>query len=401
VVILNAHTIIPIFNLALRGMININRRTFFTAILSLISFNAWADDQPTQSLSTPSMFGPLALNPNPYNIDAGPLGTIYASGIASGLGVWQDHYAPHDENSMLDISNAQLVVQKIDGPVQFYIQAGEYTLPSIGEVYQRAEYTTDHFFGAVPIAYVKIAPTDNFSVQAGKLYTLIGTENTFDFQNATIEHGLLWNQTNDLSRGVQVNYSQGAYSGSLALTDGFYSDHLNWLSGALTYTIDANNSVTVLGSGNFHHDNANSLTTPLTLNNSQLAQLNYSYTTGPWVFSPTLQYTHVPKDTDIGLMASAATYGSGLTTKYNINTQWNIAARAEYIDSTGNTNVLYGPGSNAWSLTITPTFQQGIFFIRPETSYVKATDTTAGFAFGQKGDQTSQARMLIETGIIF
>jgi len=376
--------------------------------LCTTSLAAWAQNSPTPpadqstALSTPSMFGPLALNANPYSIDAGPLlGKIYASGIVSGLGMAQDNHVPHDQNSLLDLSNAQFMIQKTDGPVQFYVQGGEYILPAVGEVYQRAGYTTDHFFGPVPIAYVKIAPTDNFSVQAGKLYTLIGTENTFDFQNANIEHGLLWNQTNDLSRGVQVNYSHGPLSGSLALTDGFYSGELNWLSGALTYTIDLNNSATVLASGNFHRDSENSLATPLTLNNSQLTQLNYSYTTGPWNFSPTLQWTHVPQDVTIGLPASASTYGAGLTAKYNINSKWNIAARAEYVDTTGNTNVAYGPGSNAYSFTLTPTFQEGIFFARPEASYVKATNTTSGNAFGKDGTATAQARVMFETGIIF
>ena len=381
------------------------KNPFISAFLlaSALAMPVLADDQNAQpaSLSTPSMFGPLALNANPYSVDAGPLGKIYASGIVSGLGVAQTNHVPHDESSFLDLSNAQLMIQKADGPVQFYVQGGEYILPAVGEVYQRAAYTTDHFFGPVPIAYVKIAPTDNFSIQAGKLYTLIGTENTFDFQNANIEHGLLWNQTNDLSRGVQANYSQGPFSGSLALTDGFYSGNLNWLSGAATYTIDSNNSATVLASGNFHRDSENSLATPLTLNNSQLVQLNYSYTTGPWVLSPTLQWTHVPKDVNNGLAADAHTYGAGLTTKYKLTDHWSIAARAEYIDTTGGTNVAYGPGSNAWALTLTPTWQQGIFFVRPETSFVKALDTTAGSAFGKGGNQTSQARAMLETGLLF
>ena len=358
------------------------------------------DSLKADTLSTPSMSGPLALNSNPYNIDT-PLGKIYASGIASGLGLAQTNHVPHDENGLLDISNAQLMIQKTDGPVQFYVQGGEYILPAVGSVYQRAGYTTDHFFGPVPIAYVKVAPTNNFSIQAGKLYTLIGTENTFTFQNANIEHGLLWNQTNDLSRGVQANYSRGAFSGSLALTDGFYSGNYNWLSGSATYIIDPNNSVTALASGNFRRDGENSIATPLALNNGQLAQLSYSYTAGPWNFNPTLQWTHVPKDTSIGLAADAHTYGAGLTTKYNINTKWNIAARAEYISSTGGTNVMYGPGSKAASLTVTPTWQQGIYFIRPELSYVKAMDTTSGSAFGKNGTDTSQARLLIETGILF
>jgi len=377
---------------------------FFIAALFInaVIANAWADDQPPASLlSTPSMFGPLVSNPNPYNFDAGPFGKIYASGIVSGLGLWQSHHITNDSEGLLDLSNAQVFIQKADGPVQFYVQAGEYILPAVGTIYQRAGYTTEHFFGPVPVVYMKFAPTDNFSIQAGKLYTLIGTENTFDFQNANIQHGLLWNQTNDISRGVQVNYSRGPINGSLALTDGYYSDKPNWISGAITYTIDKNNNFTILASSNFQHDDRNTVATPLTLNNSQLMQLNYSYTIGPWVFSPTLQLTHVPKDAEVDLNASAHTYGAGLTTKYMLTSNWNIASRAEYISTNGETNVAYGPDSKAWSLTVTPTWQQGIFFARPEFSFVKAINTTSGFAFGVDGDHTTQARLLVETGVIF
>lgn len=355
----------------------------------------------SSALSVPSMYGPLAANPNPLNFEAGPLGKIYVSGVASGLGIWQNHHVTNDHEALADLSNAQVMIQKTDGLVQFYVQAGEYILPAVGAVYQRASYAVDHFFGPVPIAYVKIAPSDNFSIMAGKLYTLIGTENTFTFQNANIEHGLLWNQTNDLSRGVQVNYSKGTVSGSLALSDGYYSGKPNWLSGIITYTINPNNSVSLLASSNIDHDAKNTVATPLTLDNSKLVQLNYSYTIGAWNFSPTLQYTHVPQDTSIGLAASAATYGAGLTTKYNVNQNWNIAGRAEYIDSTGGTNLVYGPGSNAWSLTLTPTWQQGIYFVRPEVSYVRAINVTPGFAFGTSGNDKSQARLMVETGVLF
>ena len=156
---------------------------FYSAVLiCTTSLSAWAQNAPTAPvgdapapLSTPSFYGPLAANSNPSSFDAGPIGKIYTSGVLSGIGLAQTNHVPHDENGLLDLSNAQIMIQKTDGPVQFYVQAGEYILPALGSVYQRAGYTTDHFFGPVPIAYVKIAPTDNFSVQAGKLYTLIGT----------------------------------------------------------------------------------------------------------------------------------------------------------------------------------------------------------------------------------
>ena len=60
----------------------------------------------------------------------------------------------------------------------------------------------------MPQAFLKIVPTDNFSIQAGKLPTLIGAEYTFSFENFNIERGLLWNQEPAVSRGVQANYTR-------------------------------------------------------------------------------------------------------------------------------------------------------------------------------------------------
>jgi hypothetical protein len=79
-----------------------------------------------------------------------------------------------------------------------------------------------------------------------------------------------------------------------------------------------------------------------------------------------------------------------------------MGARAEYIDSkASSTNLLYGGGSKAYSLTLTPTYQQGIYFLRGEVSYVKATDFTPGLAFGVAGTAGSQTRAMIETGVLF
>ena len=43
----------------------------------------------------------------------------------------------------------------------------------------------------------------------------------------------------------------------------------------------------------------------------------------------------------------------------------------------GAANLLYGPGSAAWSVTVTPTYQKNIFFTRAELSYVGMQDTMA------------------------
>ncbi|WP_207387384.1 outer membrane beta-barrel protein [Legionella rowbothamii] len=375
------------------------------AAFGFLTMPIWAKTTETEttsiSLPYPTMTGPLVANSNPFDIEAGSLGKIYINGVISGLGLSQNNPVRRNPNSLLDVDNVQLFIQNNKGLLQFYVQAGGYSLPALGTPYLRMDDMTRDFFGPVPIAFIKLAPSDNFSIMAGKLFTLIGNENNFTFQNFNIERGLLWNQTNDLNRGVQMNYTHGAFSGSVALSDGFYSGQLNWLSGLVTYTINSKHSLSVVASGNIKHDKVSSLVTPLAQNNSQIYDLIYSYNFGRLTVSPTLQFTHVPKDPSVGLLDFASTYGVALATKFAFNTYWSIAGRAEYIDTAGGTNVAYGHGSNAWSLTLTPTYQRGIFFARGEASLVQANNITAGSAFGLEGIKRSQERLLIESGVLF
>ena len=358
------------------------------------------------ALSTPSMGGPLSANPNPISLDAGPLGKIYVDGTLSGLGFWQDNHVPGDQAWRADLSNGQVFVQKTDGWLQFYVQAGAYSLPALGTSYLTVGDAISDTFGAVPVAYAKLAPSDSFSIEAGKLPTLIGDEYTFTFENMNIERGLLWNQEPAVSRGVQANYSSGPIALSLSLNDGFYSGRFNWFSGSAACTIDSSNSLTFVGGGNFGHTGYSSFATPLAQNNGNIFNLIYSWTSGPWTVSPYFQYANVPANTVLGLLHGAATTGGAILATYSLNDDWKLAGRTEYISSSGNfiagtPNLLYGPGSDAWSLTVTPTYQQGIFFARGDASYVGVGHSAAGFAFGPHLDQTSQVRLMLETGVLF
>ncbi len=258
----------------------------------------------------------------------------------------------------------------------------------------------------LPVAYVKIVPSSDFNVQVGKLYTLQGAENLFTFQNFNIERGLLWNQTATVNRGVQANYAHGPLSVSLSLNDGFYSKKYNWLSGTIGYALSSKDSITFGAAANLGHSNKSSFTTPVTLNNGELYFLSWTHTDGPWTIQPYVQLEHVDADTHLGILHGASSYGAAILGKYSFNDQWALAARAEYIDSSGSVSngapsLIYGPGSGAWSLTLTPTWQKGIWFARVEGSYVQAHGTTDGFALGANGDKHSQVRGLIEAGIIF
>jgi hypothetical protein len=394
------------------------RRSLMSAVICTLSTAAKyaaADDPPTApnepdaptALPTPSMSASLAANPDPISVDLGPLGKTYVGGAFSALAFEQNNtLAPPDKDSRGDISNAQLILQKIDGLLQYYVQLGGYSFPTVGTRYMKATDTADALYGYAPLAYLKLVPNAAFSLQLGKLPTLIGAEYSFGFQNLDIERGLLWNQENIISRGVQANYASGPIALSVAVTDGFYSNRYSWLSASLAYTFDANNIVSAIAGGNTQRTTYTSSATPLLLNNEQIYNVFYTHVAGPWTWQGYLQYSRVPASMQTATLRAASTWGGAVFANYQVSPTFNLAGRIEYLATNGNAfdgtpNLLYGAGSNAWSATITPTWQWQRFFLRPEFSCVKAGSVTPGYAFGAGGARANQSRVLVETGVLF
>ncbi len=369
------------------------------------------------SLLGPAMTPPLSLNANPISVDGGPLGKLYVSGQLTGLGLAQSDTVPFpgsgNADSLLDVSNAQVEIQAVSGPFQFFIQAGSYTFPTLGTPYVKPGKNLDLFFGAVPVAYGKFVVNDKLSIQAGAMPTLIGSEYAFTYQNLNIERGLAWNQEPVISKGVQVNFASGPLTVQASINDGFYSDHYNWFSGLVSYAIDSANTIAVNGGVNFSHTFTNKFRAPNAQNNSAIFDVAYTYNKGPIYINPYFQYTKVDGDLAYGVQKGASTWSLALLGKYTVNPQITLAARAEYISSDSDactaadgefcapTSLLYGPGSDAWSLTFTPTWQKGILFARAEVSYTKLESFTPGFGFGPDFSSDDQVRGLIEAGVLF
>ena len=366
----------------------------------------------TSPVTTPAMAGPLSANPSPFNLDFGPtIGKIYVGGAVTGLAFWQNDALEFgaDSKSRGDLDNGQIFIQKADGPIQFFVQGGIYSLPSLGAPYfLNSHQTTEHTYGWVPVAFLKIVPTDNFSISVGKLPTLVGAEYTFTFENMNVFRGLLWNQEPAISRGVQANYTAGPLALALSLNDGYYSNRYNWISGSAAYTFDMENSLSFVGAGNIGHTDYSTFATPYLQNNGSIFNVIYTHTEGPLVISPYVQFSNVATSAQLGIPHGASTTGVAVLASYAFNDFIKLAGRVEYIDSSGkgatlaqSTNLLYGPGSNAFSFTITPTFQYELFYARAEWSIVTAGSTVPGFAFGPNGTGTSQNRFAIEAGILF
>ncbi len=365
---------------------------------------------PTVTLPVPGMAGSLAFNSPPYALDTGFFGKWYVDGVLSGLGLVQSNAVASDKTGLIDLSNGQVFIQKIDGVVQFYAQVGAYSIPSLGTPYSHLTDTTNalgNFFSAVPQAFLKIVPTDSLSIEAGKLPTLIGAEYTFSFENFNIERGLLWNQEPAVSRGAQINYTVGPVVLSASLNDGYYSDRFNWLSGSATWTINATNTLVFAAGGNLGKTGTSTIATPLAQNNSSIYNIIYTYNNAPLTITPYLQFSHVDAHPGIGLYSSASSYSGAVLANYVFTPRFQLAGRVEYIKTDSGaskiaqTNLLYGAGSGAFSATLTPTFTLNRYFARADLSVVDITDLTSGDGFGQDGRGNVQVRGILETGVIF
>lgn len=354
-------------------------------------------------LSMPAITGPLRAAP-PITFDGGPLGKLTLDGVISGFGLVQGNYTNGDQTSEAALSNAQLVVQKADGWWQFYVQAGAYNILALGSPFLSTGEQVSDLYGPVPVAFFKLAPMKNSSIEIGALPTLMGAEYTFDFQNMNIERGLLWNQENAVNRGVQLNQTFGKLSASFSWNDGYYSNRYSWLSGSLTYA-NGPHSISFQGMGNLSHTAYQTLATPIQ-NNSIMYVLGYTYTKGNWIVQPYFQYSKVPIDRSIGIVKGATTGGGALLVSRTFNHGFSLAGRGEYIASTGNVaegavNLMYGPGSASWSVTATPTYQRQRFFARGDISVVRALSFVPGDAFGTSGREATQARGVVEVGFLF
>jgi hypothetical protein len=360
-----------------------------------------APSKPT-ALPIPVIVGPLQAVP-PINFEAGPIGKLSLNGVASGFGLFQGNEISGNEAAEGAVSNAQLWLQKTTGWFQFYVQAGAYDILSLGTPFISTEKSISDLWGPVPIGYMKLVPAKNTSIEIGALPTLLGAEYTFDFQDLNVERGLLWNQTNAITHGIQINQTLGKFSASFSWNDSYYSSRYTALSGSLAYT-SGPHIVAFIGGGNLGQANWQSLVTPIQ-NNGQLYDLIYSYTKGKWMLEPSVQYNSVPALPALGIVRGASAWGGAIAGSRMLAHGFSLAGRWEYISSSGSVekqsaNLIFGPGSAAWSVTATPTYQYRRFFARGEFSLVKAIGYAPGNAFGSNGNHSRQPRGIIEVGVL-
>jgi hypothetical protein len=356
-------------------------------------------------LSTFVLTGPLTWLP-PAVFDAGPFGKLSVNGIITGYALGQNNAITGDDVKQATLSNGEIFIQKADGKVQYYIQAGVYTMPTLGVPFMNAENTVNNFYGPVPVAYLKLQTGKNTQFMIGSLPTLMGAESTFTYQNFNIERGIVWNQENAVNHGIQINQTMGKYlSGAISWNDGYYSNRYSWLSGSLTLT-KGPHSLVYDGMGNLGQTAYQTMATPVQ-NNGYMHAVIYTYSKGPWIISPYFQYGKLPTNAKVGVPTGTSSTGGAINVSYAFKSGFSLPARVEYLTSSGNAtdgsvNLLgFGAGSAGTTFTATPTYQKGGFFVRADLAYVHASNFTTGDVFGKTGADSGQFRTVGEFGFIF
>src|SRR5271157_433674 len=356
-------------------------------------------------LSTFVLTGPLQWLP-PAIFDAGPLGKLSVNGIVTGFSVFQNNSVPGDDSAQATLSNGQIFIQKPDGKLQYYIQAGVYTMPTLSVPFVNAQNTVNNTYGPVPVAFLKLPIGKTTQILIGSLPTLMGAESTFTYQNFNIERGIVWNQENAINRGIQVNQTLGKYlTASLSWNDGYYSDRYSWLSGSVTLT-KGPHSLVYDGMGNLGQTAYQTAATPVQ-NNSYMHAVIYTYTKGPWIISPYFQYGKLPTNAKVGVLKGTSATGGALNVSYAFKKGFSLPARVEYLTSSGSAtdesvNLLgFGAGSAGASFTATPTYQKGGMYVRGDLAWVHAMNYTPGAVFGKTGMDADQFRGVLEFGFIF
>ncbi|MBV8595634.1 MAG: outer membrane beta-barrel protein [Candidatus Eremiobacteraeota bacterium] len=399
-------------------------RAFACLFVLAVAFGVTARAQastPTPSpaaAATPAPAASASPSPSPMPTSTSlALGPLSVDGVFSAFSLFTsgvnatgalDTPTGIDVNNRTDISNAFLIVNKESGTFRYGFAAGAYNIPVVGFALNKTtqDGANTSLYGALPSVYVEFAPNNSFNLQAGKLVTMTGQESTYTYEDINIQRGIIWNMEPAVSRGIRGTLTGSKFNGALEVNDGFYSGNRIGFEGQITNTPSASTTFEIV----FMVPNASAPpNATASIANKQLLDPMLTYTTGKWTFSPYLLWVNSPKSAALGYINDEHAFGAVFMSTYALSSMWSLPLRVEYgrngssqSDTSANANLLgYGPGSGAWTYTLTPTYRRGIFFARAEASDVNVQGFTPGLAFSPSGMQTNQFRSGLEAGVQF
>jgi len=311
-----------------------------------------------------------------------------------------------DSTSRFNVSNAFAILNKTSGTLQFALQAGAYSIPTIGVAGNKTIQSganTD-LFGPVPLAYLEYVPSSNFNVSAGVLASLTGAESTFTYLNWDIQRGAVWNVENAVNRGIRANWTQGKTTLTLGANDGYYSGKYGAAEAAISYALDPSDSLLAVWLDPNARTPGNKTTS---IANKELLNLVYTRTSGKLQLAPYVLWARSPASPALGYANSESAFGGAALANLTWSSSFSTALRWETLhdssssaDASINADLIgYGPGSGITSWTLTPAWKLGGgAFFRIDFSEAHVTGASPGLAFGSAGTSDNQSRVVLELG---
>jgi hypothetical protein len=326
----------------------------------------------------------------------------YTSGV-NALGSF-DTPTGADQTSRFNVSNAFAILTKSTGTLQFALQAGAYSIPTIGVAGNKTIQTNANtdLFGPVPLAYAAYVPNGNFSLDVGVLATLTGAESTFTYLNWNVQRGAVWNVENAVSRGVRAAFTSGKAVVDLGVDDGFYSGKYGAADVGVTYAPDPSDSLLFV----WLDPNSRTPGNPTTsVANKELLNFVFTRTSGKLQLAPYVLWAHSPAAPSLGYKNAESAFGGAILANLAWTGKFSTAVRWETLhdgsaagDTSLNADLIgYGPGCGINTWTFTPAWNLGHgTSVRMDFSSAHVTGFTPGLAFNKDGKSANQSRVVLE-----
>jgi hypothetical protein len=364
-----------------------------------------------------SMSGPAQIQ-----IDGGPVGPLQISGGFDGYGYAMSNAQFGTKTSGVQLGNALIELQKNSGVLQFTLEVGAYSSFVLGYPPGTATAGGQNYFSESPLyaGYVTLAPSSHFSISAGQLNSLEGYEGAQDWNNYNTLVSELFYVENAQNRGVEIAVNGGPVTATVSLSDGYFTKVTNYIQYLLTYAPNTNSSYNLFGAFNLGITGPNvSGIGNLLYNNSSMVGAYYTYTNGNFTMTPEVQYQYnktINKYGNAGYILGGPTSNIGLALfadyQFGSNGPWSIGSFVEYASESYKKGAVYsgispdyfgfGPGSNLYGVSVTPTWQYKDIFARADLGFIHVNPGSgAAGPYGQNGTAKNQVTGLLEAGLLF
>ena len=381
-----------------------------------------------------------------YNVSGvGPFSGSY--NISGGVDAWatalnngSPNFARHGVATSLSEGEVFLHIIKSSGPLQVLWAGGQYQTPAMGITSNNGAFNSVAPYGSPgkgrsPATFytsLTYQPLPYWSVSAGRMASVEGTEFGIDFLNPSFFVSDLNNMQLAHGYGPQLNLFYGPATVNIEWSDSYITGRHNMLSASLVYNLNPSCSdyLLVFGHHNIGHTgNPGQAHVGVGLGfseaNSSLIGVGGQYLSGNWSLVPEAQFQWLPRSS----VASGSANPKSLTTYYNIamtmdityqfNKAWSVNVQPQFIyqnnDKKDPNAALFGnwlqfdsspapgtfsPGTSMTGLQITPTWQHQNHFVRGTMAYTHISGYARGTGYGLTGNASNQVVGVLEVGYL-